>query len=373
MQKHKITHKIIDKEAICLITLFILGSTLITGISSNAKNDAWISVIIGMVFSVPMFLIYSRIISIIPDKGLFEILIMILGKYLGKFVSVLYVWYAFHLGALVIRDFAEFVSTVTMPETPMLVVMMSLIFVCIIAVKLGIEAIGRMTTYFMIIIITILLMVQVFAIPQLRIENIKPILRDIAPVLQGGFSAFTFPFAETVVAMGIFSSLETKRSPYKIYFSGLIFAGTIITILTLRNIAILGGLLDNLYFPSHVAVSQIRIGYFLQRMEVTVAFAFTITTLIKVTVCLLAVCKGIACVFNLKEYKSITIQTGILMTFLSYILHDNVAEMVNWTFEVYPYYAFPFQVILPIIIWVAAEIRIKSERNKKRTVLKKNN
>ena len=102
----------------------------------------------------------------------------------------------------------------------------------------------------------------------------------------------------------------------------------------------------------------------MQRIEITVAFAFAITALTKITVCLLAACKGIAHVFNLKEYESITIHTGILMAFLAYILYDNIAEMQKWAFEVYPYYAFPFQVILPVIIWITAEIRIKSGRDK---------
>jgi len=367
MQEQRIS----DKEAICIITSFIMGSTLITGISNNAKNDAWISVILGMLFSVPMFLIYSRIISLFTDKNLFKILDTIFGKYIGKFVSVLYIWYAFHLGALVTRNFGEFVNTVTMPETPMLVLMISLMFVCIVAVKLGVEVTGRMAAFFMPIMVAMLVFVQILAIPQLKINNIKPILKDILPVLQGGFSAFAFPFAETVLAMGAFNSLETKRSPFKIYFSALIFAGIIIIIITLRNIAILGRLMDNLYFPSYVAVSQIRIGYFLQRMEVTVAFIFTITILCKTIVCLLTVCNGIAYVFNLKEYKSVTIQTGILMTLFAYIVYNNISDMYNW-FNIYPFYALPFQVILPIIIWIVAEVKIKSERNKDNRI-KKNN
>jgi spore germination protein KB len=34
-------------------------------------------------------------------------------------------------------------------------------------------------------------------------------------------------------------------------------------------------------------------------------------------------------------------------------------DMSYWAFKVYPYYAFPFQVILPIIIWILAEIKAK--------------
>jgi spore germination protein KB len=39
-------------------------------------------------------------------------------------------------------------------------------------------------------------------------------------------------------------------------------------------------------------------------------------------------------------------------------------EMKYWAFMVYPYYAFPMQVILPVIVWVLAEIKVKISKVK---------
>jgi spore germination protein KB len=33
--------------------------------------------------------------------------------------------------------------------------------------------------------------------------------------------------------------------------------------------------------------------------------------------------------------------------------------MKYWAFKDYAYYAFPFQIILPIITWILAEIKVK--------------
>jgi spore germination protein KB len=33
--------------------------------------------------------------------------------------------------------------------------------------------------------------------------------------------------------------------------------------------------------------------------------------------------------------------------------------MLEWANKIYKFYAFPFQVILPIIVWIAAEIKVK--------------
>jgi spore germination protein KB len=116
---------------------------------------------------------------------------------------------------------------------------------------------------------------------------------------------------------------------------------------------------DSFYFPSYEAVGQISIGEFIQRIEVTVSIIFVFCVLIKSSICLLVACKGITKVFKLNDYRSIVIQTGLLMVYFSYTVYDNIMEMKFWAFKIYPFYAFPMQVILPVIIWVLAEIKVR--------------
>lgn len=357
--------QISDKEAICITILFIMGSTLIMGIGGEAKNDAWLAAIIGVFFSIPVFLVYSRIVSIFKGKDLFEILELVFGKYIGKFTALLYTWYAFMLGALVLRNFGEFVNTLGLPETPMFVVMLCMGLTSIIAIRLGIEVIGRTSTYFITIVFVILLIIQILVIPQIRLNYIKPLLYNgLAPVLQAGYNVFTFPFAETVILMSALFALKTKKSAGKVYFWGLTLAGTTIIVLTIRNILVLGKTIGMFYFPSYIAVSDIAVGNFIQRMEVTVSLVFAITAFTKVSVCLFAACRGFQRVFNLKDYRSVTIQVGLLILYLSYIVFDNIMDMKYWASKVYPYYAIPFQIIIPIAVWIIGELKKNTIMNR---------
>lgn len=356
MQKEQIT----DKEAICLFIIFIIGSSLIIGLAKGAKNDAWIAVIAGIIMAVPVLLVFCRIMSIYQGKDLFDILDITLGKVFGKIVAAIYILYAFHLGALVIRNFGEFINTIALPETPMLVPMLCIGILCIISARLGIEVMGRLTTYFIPFLIFILVTVQLLAIPQIKLDYLKPILGNgLSPVLEGGFSSFSFPFAESVLLMGVFPSLKTKKSSYRVFFWGMLIVSILIIAVTIRNIGVLGSAQESFYFPSYAAVSMINIGDFLQRIEVTVSIVFVFGVLIKGSICLLAASKGIAKMFKLQDYRSIVIQTGLLMIFFAYTVYDNIVEMKYWAFKVYPYYAFPMQVILPVIVWIIAEIKVK--------------
>lgn len=359
MGKEQIT----DKEAICLLIIFVIGNSLIVGIGGEAKNDAWIAGIVGIIMCIPMFFVFSRILSLFQGKDLFDILNITLGKFIGKIVAVIYIWYAFHLGALVLRTFGEFINTVAMSETPMFVTLLCLGLVCIIGVKLGIEILGRTCTYFIPLLFLLIVVTQVLEIPKFNIDYIKPILGNgLIPILKGGFNTFSFPFAETVLFIGVFSSLKTKESPFKVYYWGILISGIIIISTTIRNTAILGNMIGSFHFPSYEAVSMISIGDFLQRIEVSVSFIFIFGAFIKSSICLLVACKGIGKTFNLKDYRSIVIQTGLLMVYFSYTVYDNTMDMRYWAFKVYSYYAFPLQVIIPIIIWILAEIKSKARR-----------
>ncbi|HEX3027852.1 MAG TPA: spore gernimation protein, partial [Clostridia bacterium] len=98
-------------------------------------------------------------------------------------------------------------------------------------------------------------------------------------------------------------------------------------------------------------------------IEVTVSIAFVFDVLIKSSICLLVACKGIGKIFNLYDYRSIVIQTGLLMVYFSFTVYSNIMEMKFWAFKVYQYYAFPMQVVLPLIIWILAEIKVKKMKN----------
>jgi len=357
--------QITDKEGICISATFIMGTTLMMGISGEAGNDIWVSVIIGVLMAIPMILIYSRILSLFQGKDFLDILEAIAGKIVSKIIGIIYVWYAFHLGALVIHNFGQFVNVASLPETPIIVPLFFLGITCIAGARAGVEVIGRVSSYLLPIVMIIIVFVQILVIPQLNINYIKPVLGySISSILRGGFSAFSFPFAESIILVNILTSLKTKKSPYKVYLSGTLLAGITILILTVRNIMVLGDMREWMYFPSYSAVSRISIGDFVQRIEVTVAFVFVVGAFIKATVCLFAASYGISKIFNLHDYRSIVIQTGLLMIYFSYTIYGNIMEMRNWAFKVYPYYAFPFQVIIPLIIWIIAEIKVRKNRAK---------
>jgi spore germination protein KB len=363
--------KISDFQGIKLVILFIFGSTLVMGTGGEAERDTWISIITAVVLSIPLLFIYSRILSLFPGKDLFQILELNFGKFIGKLISLVFVWFAFHLGALVLRNFGEFISTVGLPETPRIVPMIIFGLLCILGAKAGIETMAKCGEYFIVFVMVLLILFSLLVIPNMDMDNILPVMGEgIGKAMSGILSSLTYPFGETVVFMMLFSALQHKKSSYKVYISALLFGGTIIAFLSFRNILVLGpSTIKAVYFPAYSAISRVNIGNFLQRMEIAVTIVFILSGFTKISLCLMAASKGVARILGFDDYRILVTPVGLLMVNLAHIIYKDIMEMFDWAFEVWPYYALPFQVILPILIWIFIEIKQRAKNKPQETEL----
>jgi len=99
-------------------------------------------------------------------------------------------------------------------------------------------------------------------------------------------------------------------------------------------------------------------------MEAMVSIVYIFGGSVENAVCLNVATGGLARLLNIKDYKSITRSVGLLMIILAYQLYDSNIELFNFTSNIYPFYAIPFLIILPIIITIAAEIKYRSMKGK---------
>ena len=350
MRKEEIS----QSQAYILITSFIIGTSLALVSYSENNQDTWIAILIAFIFAIPMFIVYGKILNNHPDKDLFQILEDVFGKILGSF----YTFYFLHLGAICIRNMTEFIQVSSFLETPQYFTAFFIGILAIYILKAGLEVIARVNKFIFPILIFIIGITVVMVIPKADVTNLLPILKDgWFPIIKGSFSKFSFPFGETVIFLGFLNTVKEKGNSSKIYLKGALVGASILLAATIRNILILGfPSLSLSVFPSYDAVSLINIGNFVIGVEIIIAIVITIAGFIKVSICLLVSCIGVARLFNFQDYKWVSAPLGLFMMSLSFILYDSTMHMIEWV-QIYKYYAFPFQVIFPIFILFFGKIR----------------
>ncbi|WP_069648857.1 GerAB/ArcD/ProY family transporter [Caloranaerobacter ferrireducens] len=353
-----------DKQGISLVIMFIIGTFTILVAGLQAKRDLWLANILAIIIALPLLLIFTRLHQKFWGKDLFDILEICFGKVIGKVIAVLYILFLFILSSLILREFGEFYVVVAAPETPMIVPMIFISFLSIWMLKEGIEVMARWGEFFLPILIVLIVIIIFLLIGDMDVNNMLPIFYDgLKPVLKGALESLIFPFSQTVVFIMIFAKLKRKSSYTKVYFLGLLIGGVIILAVSLTNILVSGvNMISSMYFPTYITATRVNIGDFLKSVEIIIAFIYLLGGFIKLNVCMLAVCIGVSKVFNCSDYRFIVTPILFMLLNLSYLIFNSSIEFHAWVFNVWPYVSILFQIILPIIIFTVASLKVRNRK-----------
>lgn len=358
--------KISGKQTACITVMFMLGSSLVFGISSKSNQDAWIAILIALAAAVPLLYYYARLLCLYPGQSLFDICISVFGRFFGKAVIALYAWYAFHLGALVIRNYSEFLQVRVFIQMPQIVSMLIMVFLVIWVVRRGVEVLGRYTVVTLPVIVIIIIAVLLLLVKDMRLEYMLPVGEYLSDVPSDVFNDFSFPFMETVLLLCVLSATGANAKPGKPLVAGLLIGGLLLTVSLVRNCMTLGfPMHGDKWFPSYDAGSLIIVGSVVSRIENFVGANLLLAGFVKISVCLFAASKGCARLVDADDYRPFAAPVGLLMVGLASIVYKNTMEMYDFLL-VYRYYAFPFQIILPLLLCLVAEIRhaVKTRKEK---------
>jgi spore germination protein KB len=133
------TNSFSSRRWVYLITIYIFGSSAIIGSASKMKQDAWIAILMSLIYIIPLILVCARIMTLYPNKNLYEIVFALFGKVVGSVISVLFIWYCLHLGALVLNNYVTFLFIVQIPDTPQLAIALVMIPAIIYVAKKGLR------------------------------------------------------------------------------------------------------------------------------------------------------------------------------------------------------------------------------------------
>lgn len=352
--------KINASQLFVMILLFELGSALLIPLAIEAKQDAWLAILIGMAGGFLLFLVYHRLYQFYPDILPTEYAQKIMGKFFGRVFAFLYILYFAYLAARVLRDFGEMLVTFFYPETPLFIVNSLLMIVIVYTVRKGIEVLARTGELLFVIIYFLAIsgFILIIASGLIDINNLKPVLEEgIWPIMKSVYTeTWYIPFGESIVFAMIFPYLN---NPKKVKITGILalgLSGINLALVMTINICVLGvNLTSRSQFPLLSTIQTIQVAEFLERLDVFFMFALTICGFFKISVYMYAAVTGIANLFRVKEPSQLVYPIGLVILFLSIIIASNFPEHFKEGLQVVPLVLhLPFQVIIPLLFLVIA-------------------
>jgi spore germination protein KB len=132
--------KISGTQIFWMMFTFEVGNSLLMTISATireAKQDAWMSMVIAGLFGVAITFFAAKLGSQYPNQTIIEFSQTILGKWFGKLLMISYLLYWYESVGFIVREFGDFLITALFHKTPLWVIVFAGILLLIFLMYQG--------------------------------------------------------------------------------------------------------------------------------------------------------------------------------------------------------------------------------------------
>lgn len=346
------------------IACFLMGSTLlISHFGDLVKQDAWIVVIISALLCLILISLYSALLKSYPGDNLPRINEKILGKWGGKIINILYLWFFINLASLSFTDLGDFINLTMLQETPKIAILISFVGLCAYALRKGLQVFTSYSGLMVILTMAYLIISVILAINYSNPANMLPILaQPPQKYLQSIHTLLAFPFGEIIAFAVIADRLKTPENVKKCYHMGLLFGFIVIFTLVIRNYLVLGHTDELFLLPSFEALRIVNLSETLNRMETIFSIVFIMLLLVKASVLYYVVLIMLKDTFGLESFQPLILVTGALLMIISiYSTGTAKANMVETTNSV-PFIWITFELVIPLGLFIFIKVKALFKR-----------
>lgn len=353
-----------EQQATSALYLILMSGVLSKGVNAQAGPDSWISSLLAFALAIPLLMMFARLVKLNPGRDFFQMLEGAFGKLIGKLLTIFYIFFGLVLASMTLRGYVTYINIESLPETPNYFMYVAVLVVVIsVSLYIGLEV--RMRLFHLVAWVYTFFAVGILLLSfnVVDYENLKPIMYNgFTPVLNGAFDLLLFPFGTAILTLVPLASLKQGSKVYKIYLKGAFFACIIITWVFLRNLLVLGpDSLKLFLYPSHQAISLISIGGFIERMEIVPAIINLLLDMTKMTMGVYFVTKGLQRLFNVPNHQTFIAPAVFLVFNYSLMVKNFLPSIVEWD-KLFKYFALPFEILIPLILYIVIEIRSRVSR-----------
>lgn len=331
--------------------LFIMRTTIVISFlpvltSANALQDAWVAALITFVGTALLVVYIANLGRHFPGQTVIEYSQAIVGPWLGRMLSLFYIWAFLIMAAFDIRIYAEVLKTGFLTNTPLSFILGTMIFTAVAAAYAGIEVIGRTADLLFPVFVIMLLLSLALPLPVFEFRNLEPVLAEgLGPPLMASIT----PIAVGMQALMLTIVQAYATKPQDINRTGLTAiagAALVLVLVAVLTVGVIGadaGARSS--FPFFRAIRAVEISEFLQRIEAPLIFAWGFGLFIGVSTFLFCLSRGIAQWVNLADHRHIVLPLAVLWG--AHAIH--IAEDI---FQVKQFFA-P-QVVGPLVFFLLA-------------------
>lgn len=327
--------------------------------SGQAAQDVWAASLVVLVGTAAFVLLMATLAARFPNLTVVEYSRLLLGKYLGSLIALIFLWIYVHAAISHVRIYAEIILGTFLPETPMALIIASMVLLAAFVVYLGIENLGRLADLLIPLFAFFIILSLIIASLKVDLQNLQPVLaRGFGPIASGTIT----PIALGVQFLTLGILAPAMIHPEKVVSQSLLavlFSSLTLVVTSAVVVGVLGPeLATNAIFPFFKMMRAVEVTHFLERIEVLAMFAWGFGLLVDVAAFLYACSKGVGQLLGAQNYRPLVAPLAVIWILLSvYAFKDFFTLMRFYK----PNIVFPYimmAVVVPyLILWGVYIIR----------------
>lgn len=309
----------------------------------SAGRDAWLSTLLAAAATsgvLPLFVWFG---IRFPGRNMVQTALDQLGPWVGRLVTLPWLWAFLHLAATVLRDFSEALATAILPGAPLVLLMGAMIAVAAFIVRQGIEVIGRLADLITVIFLFSVVTTLLLALPSMHFDRLTPFLAEgWKPVIAGTASVLAWNLELFVVGMAV-AHLPRPRAALGVTLLTLWAATLVVTFAAIAVTATFGPAeAARLLFPVFSLAEQISVAVFFSRIEPLPMLAWGLGLALKLSLLFYAGARGLEDWLGLPRYQPLVLPMGAILLLGAFVLYDDAVQLRTWTTQaaiLFPYMA----------------------------------
>ncbi len=349
-------------EAISLMVITIATKNFFTGpavLVGVVGTSGWYMTIISALVAAFAFMFLYLLLKRFPNKNLMEITDLVLGKWVGAFISLILGGFLIFVAGINMRDFVEILKVYVLPASPPSFIMILFVICVIIFSFMGLETIARYAKFIIYILGAGYVLVII-----LSSQNFVP--RQIFPILGYGLDKTIVNgilrcsvYGEIVLIGVIAKSLQGHKEVKRIGYSSLLISGIIASVSLLSFTLVFPYTVgQELTAPMYDMASLIDYGGFMQRLEPIFLFLWNFGTFVEVSIFFYAAIMIFCHVFKISDKRPIILPMATILFTIS-LIPSGISEVTFGFSQVYRVWGWVIYFVPWIIILIVAVIRKK--------------
>ncbi|MFD0590610.1 endospore germination permease [Paenibacillus sp. GCM10027627] len=344
-----------------LLYLFCMGSAALIvppAVAAIANQDSWFSMLLIIPVHCLIVYLYLVLHSRFPRLTIAQYTEKIVGIWIGKAITLTFVFFFMVLSSLVLKNVADFLGKAVLPQTPEWFISATFMLVVAYGLCLGLETIARTGeilfgwTLFVIVIITFTL------INQMDLKNLEPVFAHglIVPI-KGFYPILGFPLSECIFLTAVLPMIrEQDRTTLKKKMGKSVIVTGIVSVLIMILLVSVLGVSETKRSPFAVyeMAKSINIEEVLVRVEILFAMIWIGTIFIKLALSMYSLVVLLAQMLGLRAYRPLVFPLCVLMVPLSLTMYRNSIHATIFAMDVWTVYSALQGLAIPAVLLVLA-------------------